>query len=132
MNRMPKYLVSQTITNPTWNNTIRLGPDLSAEVNRLRSSGQGEILVFGSGQLLQALHRYDQVDEYRLLTFPVIIGGGKRMFGDTAPLDDVSRAPRLLGVDYASRPSRGPKARRASASLLTAARYSSAHAARSG
>ena len=86
MNRMPKYLVSQSITNPTWNNTIRLGPDLSAEVDHLRSSGEGEILVFGSGRLLQELHRNDQVDEYRLLTFPIIIGGGKRMFGDTDAL----------------------------------------------
>ncbi len=78
--------MSQTLTNPTWNNTIRLGPDLSAEVNRLRSSGEGEILVFGSGPLIQALHRYDQVDEYRLLTFPILIDGGKRMFSDTDTL----------------------------------------------
>ena len=86
MNRMPKYLVSRTLTDPTWNNTIRLGPDLFAEVDRLRSRGDGEILIFGSGQLIQQLHRSDQVDEYRLLTFPVLLGGGKLMFSDTDAL----------------------------------------------
>jgi dihydrofolate reductase len=86
MNRMPKYLVSRTLTDPGWHNTIRLGPDLPAEVNRLRSEGEGEIVVFGSGQLLQALHQHDLVDEYRLLIFPLLLGGGKRMFGDTAAL----------------------------------------------
>ncbi len=86
MNRMPKYLVSETLTDPTWHNTVRLGPDLAAEVGRLRADGDGEILVFGSGQLLQALQRHDLVDEYRLLIFPILLGGGKRMFGDTAAL----------------------------------------------
>jgi dihydrofolate reductase len=86
MNRMPKYLVSRTLTDPTWNNTIRLGRDLVAEVDRLRSRGEGEVLIFGSGQLLQQLHRFDQVDEYRLLTFPVLLGRGKRMFGDSDAL----------------------------------------------
>ncbi|HEY9291630.1 MAG TPA: dihydrofolate reductase family protein [Microlunatus sp.] len=86
MNRMPKYLVSRTSPDPTWNNTIRLGPDLPAEVNRLRAGGAGEILVFGSGQLISALQHHDLVDEYRLLTFPILLGGGKRMFGDTGTM----------------------------------------------
>ena len=47
-------------------------------MDRLRSRGDGEILIFGSGQLIQQLHRFDQVDEYRLLTFPVLLGGGSR------------------------------------------------------
>jgi dihydrofolate reductase len=86
MNRIPKYLVSQTLTDPSWHNTIRLGPDLPAEVERLRGGGDGEILVFGSGQLVRFLHQRDLVDEYRLLTFPILLGGGKRMFADTAGL----------------------------------------------
>jgi dihydrofolate reductase len=105
MNRMPKYLVSQTLTNPTWHNTIRLGPDLVAEVDRLRSSGDGEIVVFGSSQLLRHLQRHDQVDEYRLLTFPVYLGIGKRMFCNTdAPtrFELVRRAVSGTGVSINS------------------------------
>ncbi|TCC59424.1 hypothetical protein E0H73_22565 [Kribbella pittospori] len=86
MNRIPKYLVSQTLTDPSWNNTVRLGPDLRAEVERLRGGGDGEIVVFGSGELVRFLHQHDLVDEYRLLIFPVLLGGGKRMFADTAGL----------------------------------------------
>lgn len=86
MNRMPKYLVSQTLTDPVWQNTIRLGPDLPAEVGRLRTEVDGDLVVFGSTQLVRALHRADLVDEYRLLIFPVLLGGGKRMFDDGAGL----------------------------------------------
>ncbi|TCO36012.1 dihydrofolate reductase [Kribbella steppae] len=86
MNRIPKYLVSRTLTDPSWHNTIRLGPDLPAEVQRLRDGGDGEILVFGSGQLVPLLHQHDLVDEYRLLIFPILLGSGKRMFADTAGL----------------------------------------------
>lgn len=92
MNRMPKYLVSRSLTQPTWHNTIRLGPDLASEVERLRTEQKGEIVVFGSGQLLEALHRHDLVDEYRLLIFPILLGGGKRMFGNTATLSRFSLA----------------------------------------
>ena len=86
MNRMPKYLVSQTLTDPVWQNTIRLGPDLPAEVARLRAEVDGDLVVFGSTQVVRALHRADLVDEYRLLIFPVLLGGGKRMFEDGAGL----------------------------------------------
>ncbi|MFC7623770.1 dihydrofolate reductase family protein [Microlunatus sp. GCM10028923] len=86
MNRMPKYLVSRTLTDPVWHNTIRLGPDLPAEVRRLRAEADGEIVVFGSTELVRALHRDDLVDEYRLLIFPVLLGGGKRMFDEGAGL----------------------------------------------
>ena len=86
MNRIPKYLVSRTLTDPSWNNTIRLGPDLAAEVERLRDGGDGEIVVFGSGELVRFLHQHDLVDEYRLLIFPILLSGGKRMFADGAGL----------------------------------------------
>lgn len=86
MNRIPKYLASRTLTDPSWNNTIRLGPDLQAEVERLRGGGDGEIVVFGSGQLVRFLQQRDLVDEYRLLIFPILLGGGKRMFADAAGL----------------------------------------------
>lgn len=86
MNRIPKYLVSRTLTSPSWQNTIRIGSDLPNEVERLRTEETGEIVVFGSGQLVQALQRHDLVDEYRLLIFPVVLGGGKRMWQDTGAL----------------------------------------------
>lgn len=86
MNRMPKYLVSRTLTDPVWQNTVRLGPDLPAEVDRLRAEVDGELVVFGSAQLVRELHRADLVDEYRLLIFPVLLGGGKRMFAEDAGL----------------------------------------------
>ena len=86
MNRIPKYLVSRTLEDLAWHNTVRLGPDLPAEVRRICAEGDGEILVFGSGRLLEALHQHDLVDEYRLLIFPILLGGGKRMFADTAAL----------------------------------------------
>jgi dihydrofolate reductase len=86
MNRIPKYLVSRTLTDPSWHNSILLGPDLPGEVGRLRAGADGEILVFGSGQLVRCLHQHDLVDEYRLLTFPILLGGGKRMFAHTAGL----------------------------------------------
>jgi dihydrofolate reductase len=96
MNRIPKYLVSRTLTDPSWHNTIRLGPDLPAEVERLRGGEGGEILVFGSGQLVRCLHQHDLVDEYRLLTFPILLGGGKRMFADTAGLTSFQLTDRRI------------------------------------
>lgn len=86
MNRMPKYLVSRTLTAPGWHNTVRLGLDLPAEANRLRSEGHGEIVVFGSAQLIRALQQHDLVDEYRLLIFPLLLGRGKRIFDDAVAL----------------------------------------------
>lgn len=70
MNRVPKYLASRTHADPSWQNTTRLGTDLPADVERLRAQGSGEIVVFGSGQLVQTLHELDLVVEYRLLIFP--------------------------------------------------------------
>ncbi|MBO0812580.1 MAG: dihydrofolate reductase family protein [Microlunatus sp.] len=86
MNRMPKYLVSRALPDPAWRNTVRLGPDLPAEANRLRSEGHGEVVVFGSAQLIRALQQHDLVDEYRLLIFPLLLGRGKRMFDEAVAL----------------------------------------------
>ncbi|GAB3749707.1 dihydrofolate reductase family protein [Microlunatus parietis] len=70
MNRMPKYLVSQTLTDPVWQNTIRLGADLPAEVARLRAEVDGEIVVFGSTELVRALHRADLVGRVPAVDLP--------------------------------------------------------------
>ena len=79
LNGLPKYLVSSTMIAPTWHNTRVLAGDPLAAVAALRAHS-GEIQVHGSHRLAQALHNAGLVDEYRLLIFPVVVGGGKRLF----------------------------------------------------
>ena len=82
-NDMPKYVVSSTIENPEWNNSTVIAPeDVAADVGRLRDEIDGDILVNGSAQLVQALAAHDLVDEYRLMVFPTVLGTGKRLFLD--------------------------------------------------
>jgi dihydrofolate reductase len=82
-NNMPKYVVSSTLREPTWNNTTVLSGDLVEEVSKVRDNASGDVYVHGSRQLAQALLEYDLVDELHLMVFPVVLGTGKRMFGDT-------------------------------------------------
>ncbi len=84
-NNMPKYVVSSTLTDPEWNNSTVIGPgDLAGEVARLRDEVDGDIVVHGSAQLAQALLDKGLVDELRLMVFPVVLGAGKRFFGETS------------------------------------------------
>jgi len=83
-NSMPKYVVSSTLENPEWNNSTVLKGDVAEEVAKLKREQDGEIVVHGSAQLVQALVDNDLVDELRLMVFPVVLGTGKRLFGDTA------------------------------------------------
>jgi dihydrofolate reductase len=88
-NNMPKYLVSSTLTDPEWNNTRVVTLDEIPEL-------EGEILVNGSGQLVDALLDRRLVDELRLMVFPAVLGGGRRLFGKTAselPFRLVSSTP---------------------------------------
>jgi dihydrofolate reductase len=82
-NNMPKYVVSSTLEDPEWNNSTVLGGDLSEEIAKLKQEQDGDIVVHGSAQLAQALVEQDLVDELRLMVFPVVLGTGKRLFGDT-------------------------------------------------
>jgi dihydrofolate reductase len=82
-NSMPKYVVSSTLTDPEWTNTTVLDGDLVEEVTKLRESGGGDIVVHGSASVAQALIENDLVDELRLMVFPVVLGRGKRLFGET-------------------------------------------------
>jgi dihydrofolate reductase len=83
-NEMPKYVVSSTLKDPEWNNTTVVSGDLGEEVARLRDEVDGNIVVHGSATLVQALMDRDLVDELRLMVFPVVLGSGKRIFGETA------------------------------------------------
>ncbi len=83
-NSMPKYVVSSTLDNPTWNNSTVLRGDVVEEVSKLRRAPGGNIVVHGSRMLAQTLIDHDLVDELRLMVFPVVLGNGKRLFGDTS------------------------------------------------
>jgi len=83
-NSMPKYVVSTTLKDPEWSNTTVLDGDLAEEVGKLREGDGGNIVVHGSAQLAQALLENDLVDELRLMVFPVVLGDGKRLFGETS------------------------------------------------
>jgi dihydrofolate reductase len=83
-NSMPKYVVSSTLENPEWNNSTVLGGDVVEEVAKLRQTPGGDILVAGSLQLVQTLIEHDLVDELRLMVFPVVLGKGRRLFGETS------------------------------------------------
>ena len=82
-NSMPKYVVSSTLENPEWTNSTVLKGDVVEEVKKLREKHDGDIVVHGSVQLAQTLIDNDLVDELRLMVFPVVLGAGKRLFGET-------------------------------------------------
>jgi dihydrofolate reductase len=81
-NTMPKYVVSSTLGEPEWNNSTVLRGDVVEEVAKLRQEQDGHIVVHGSGRLVQTLVEHDLVDEFRLMVFPVVLGSGKRLFGE--------------------------------------------------
>jgi dihydrofolate reductase len=83
-NTMPKYVVSSTLDEPAWNNSTVLKGDVAKEVAKLREEQDGDIVVHGSGRLVQTLIEHDLVDEFRLMVFPVVLGSGKRLFGETS------------------------------------------------
>ena len=83
-NGMPKYVVSSTLEEAGWNNSTVLKGDVVEEVAKLRQGLGGDIVVNGSAQLVQTLLEHDLVDELRLMVFPVVLGTGKRLFGDTS------------------------------------------------
>ena len=83
-NTMPKYVVSSTLSDPEWTNSTVLKGDVVEEVAKLREKHDGDIVVHGSVQLAQTLIDNDLVDELRLMVFPVVLGSGKRLFGETS------------------------------------------------
>jgi dihydrofolate reductase len=83
LNSMPKYVISSTLEDPDWNNSIVLEGDVVNEVVKLKREIEGDIVVPGSFQLLRTLIEHDLADELRLKIFPVVLGAGQRLFGET-------------------------------------------------
>lgn len=83
-NAMPKYVVSSTLEKADWTNSAVLEGDLAAGVAALRQKHDGDVVVNGSARLVQALIEHDLVDELRLMVFPVVLGSGRRLFGETS------------------------------------------------
>ena len=84
LDSIPKYVVSSTLQDPEWNNTTVLTGDVVSEVTKLRDETVGEIHVPASYQLARALFEHDLIDELRLVVFPVVLGDGERLFGETS------------------------------------------------
>ena len=84
LNILPKYVVSSTLQAPVWNNTTLLKGDVIGEVAKLRQEIEGEIIVAASFQLWHTLMNHDLVDELRLMIYPVVLGSGQRLFGETS------------------------------------------------
>jgi dihydrofolate reductase len=93
MNGYPKHVASRTLQEPLeWNNSTLIEGDVAEEVSRLNEQPGKDILVFGSSQLVRTLMGHDLIDEYRLMVFPIVLGKGKRLFGDVGE----TRALRLV------------------------------------
>jgi dihydrofolate reductase len=84
LNSLPKYVVSSTLEDPEWNNSTVLQGDVVNEVSKLRQELDGDIVVPGSFQLLRMLMEHDLVDELQLKIYPVVLGAGERLFGDSS------------------------------------------------
>jgi len=84
LNTRPKFVASSTLDTVSWNNSTLLKGDIAQEVAKLKAVEGGEIQVHGSGNLIQTLLRHDLVDALRIWQFPVVLGSGKRLFGDGA------------------------------------------------
>lgn len=84
LNSMPKYVASRSLTDVEWNNSTLIEGNVSDEISTLNREVAGDILVYGSAQLVHTLMEHNLVDEYRLMTYPIILGSGKRLFGETS------------------------------------------------
>jgi dihydrofolate reductase len=93
LNSKPKYVVSSTLQDPAWNNTTVLHGDAVTEVSALKRQLAGDIVVAASFQLMHTLMEHDLVDELRLMVYPVVLGTGARLFGETSD----TKTLRLIG-----------------------------------
>jgi dihydrofolate reductase len=106
MNSMPKYVVSTTLTDPTWQNTTVIAGDVAGRVAELKAATAGDILVAGSANLVNTLRAHNLVDEYRLMVYPIVLGQGKRLFNDASSataltlVDSVKVGPDVVLMTY--------------------------------
>jgi dihydrofolate reductase len=101
MNGMPKYVVSTTQKEPAWNNSKVIKRNIAEEVSALKSTPGKDILIAGSGKLVNTLTQAGLIDEYRLMVYPVILGMGKRLFDqgtEALPLKLVEAKPIGAGI----------------------------------
>ena len=84
LNSLPKYVVSSSLKEPNWNNSTILRGDTVSEVSRLKQELNGDIVVYASYQLQRTLIEHDLADELRLVVYPVVLGTGERLFGETS------------------------------------------------
>jgi len=84
LNSLPKYIVSSTLQDPAWNNSTILKGDAVDEISKLKQKLDGDIVVYASFQLVRPLIEHDLVDELRLMVYPVVLGAGERLFGETS------------------------------------------------
>jgi class 3 adenylate cyclase/dihydrofolate reductase len=86
MNSIPKYVVSKSLRTAGWQNTTIVGGNPAEKIAELKQQADGDILLYGSADLLNSLIRHDVIDEYRLMVFPVVLGSGKRLFRDATAI----------------------------------------------
>ena len=84
LNSLPKYVVSSTLEDPAWNKTTVLNGEVVDEVSKLKQEVNGEVVVAASIQLVRTLMEHDLADELRLMVYPVVLGAGERLFGETS------------------------------------------------
>jgi dihydrofolate reductase len=84
LNSLPKYVVSSTLEEARWTNSTVLKGDVVSEVSKLKQEVAGDIVVYASAQLVHTLIEHDLVDELRLMIYPVVLGTGERLFGETS------------------------------------------------
>jgi dihydrofolate reductase len=102
LNSLPKYVVTSTLTRTAWDNSTVVTGDVSDEITKLKNVLQGQILVYGSVQLVEAALQRDLVDELRLMVYPVLLVGGQRLFGGTADVTPLRLVDvRAVGEDLA-------------------------------
>jgi dihydrofolate reductase len=100
MNKMPKYVVSTGIEDPTWENTTVIRENVGDEVRKLKDEIEGDILVAGSGQLIQTLLDEGLIDEWRLMIFPIIVGEGEHLFGAQGDMTELRlKDSKVIGPD---------------------------------
>jgi dihydrofolate reductase len=97
MNSLPKYVASSTLDKAEWNNSTIIKGDVAKEVARLKQQPGQNILIFGSGELVNSLLQHELIDELRLLVHPVVLGRGKRLFKDGPPVGLMPTGARVFG-----------------------------------